>query len=303
MRCKAELFCALLACLLLGGCAPQAEVVQTPAAVSPSPLPEIHLPEHREAGGSRETRLYHNGLLLDRAYERDGVLFVSPETLGELGGEALEVRIDADSFAIESANLSMRGEKQQQYMQANHRYLFSPEGYLVEEGRLYLSQAVLERVFGVTLTVYGEEPRRLELKDTKLQILPGGEGWYELNHDAETLYWLPRVIYAESKAQPMEGLIGVGNVVLNRVNSPDFPDTVLQVIFDRKYAVQFAPAVTKGILDTPDERSTVAACLCLEGYSTVGDSMYFVNPEKGNDRWFREALRFVCTYGEHDFYA
>ena len=60
-------------------------------------------------------------------------------------------------------------------------------------------------------------------------------------YDAGELYWLSRIICAESGAESMSGQIAVGNVILNRVRSGSFPNTVEGVIFDRKDAVQFEP--------------------------------------------------------------
>ena len=55
----------------------------------------------------------------------------------------------------------------------------------------------------------------------------------DASHDAADLYWLSRIISAESRGESLHGQIAVGNVVLNRVESPDFPDTIPGVIFDR----------------------------------------------------------------------
>ena len=46
----------------------------------------------------------------------------------------------------------------------------------------------------------------------------------------------------------------------------------------------------------------IAACLCLEGYNTVGDSMYFVNAALADDGWFTDTKDFVIRIGDHDFY-
>lgn len=43
------------------------------------------------------------------------------------------------------------------------------------------------------------------------------------------------------------------------------------------------PAADGSVLGEPDERSVIAACLCLEGYNTVGESLYFVNPDRGTE--------------------
>lgn len=123
------------------------------------------------------------------------------------------------------------------------------------------------------------------------------------NYSQEDVYWLSRVISAEAKNQPMEGKIGVGNVVLNRVASSQFPNTIYDVIFDTQYGVQFSVISDGSIYQTPTEESIQAAELCLNGTNTVGTSLYFLNPEVSDNSWFQTALNYVITIGDHEFYA
>lgn len=84
------------------------------------------------------------------------------------------------------------------------------------------------------------------------RILVVGSGTAIQSGDAfypsEDLYWLSHIIYAESGTQLMEGKIAVGNVVLNRVNDPRFPNTVYGVVFQRN---QFTPAMTVPLILAP----------------------------------------------------
>ena len=96
--------------------------------------------------------------------------------------------------------------------------------------------------------------------------------------NASELYWLARIIYAESGAESMTGQIAVGNVILNRVASPQFPDTVQAVIFDRKDAVQFEPVGNGRIYQLPSEVSVEAALRALAGENVIGDALYFYAP-------------------------
>lgn len=124
-----------------------------------------------------------------------------------------------------------------------------------------------------------------------------------IQYSQEDLYWLSRVISAEAKNQPMDGKIGVGNVVLNRVASSQFPNTIYDVIFDTKYGVQFSVTTDGSIYQTPTEESVEAAKLCLNGSNTVGNSIYFLNPRVSDNSWFQSALTYVTTIGDHEFYA
>lgn len=91
----------------------------------------------------------------------------------------------------------------------------------------------------------------------------------EQAYQADVVYWLSRIIYAESGNQPLDGKIAVGNVVLNRVASPRFPNSVYEVIFQRN---QFTPAANGSINRTPSAESVVAAKLCLDGANTAGSA-------------------------------
>lgn len=124
-----------------------------------------------------------------------------------------------------------------------------------------------------------------------------------ISYTEDDLYWLSRIISAEAKNQPIEGMIGVGNVILNRVASSDFPNTIYDVIFDDQYGVQFSPTSNGTIYDTPTDKAIEAALMCFEGQNTVGESLYFLNPSVSDDSWFRNNLTFVTTIQDHDFYA
>lgn len=122
------------------------------------------------------------------------------------------------------------------------------------------------------------------------------------NYDADELYWLSRIISAESRGERLEGQIAVGNVVLNRVASPDFPNSIYDVIFDDKWGVQFEPVSNGTIYQTPTEQSVLAAKLCLEGVNVIGDSLYFLDPALAQNFWTVQNREYVSTLGCHQFY-
>ena len=117
------------------------------------------------------------------------------------------------------------------------------------------------------------------------------------------LYWLSRIIEAEAGGEPYKGKLAVGTVIMNRVRSKTYPNTVYGVIFDRKNGVQFTPAATGSIYKTPSGDSVKAAKEVLNGYRVGGNIQYFLNPRLASDYWFRNNLTYVCTIGNHVFYA
>ena len=121
-------------------------------------------------------------------------------------------------------------------------------------------------------------------------------------YDAGELYWLSRIICAESGAESMSGQIAVGNVVRNRVASPKFPNTIHAVVFDRQWAVQFEPVSNGTIYNAPTAQSVLAARLALNGTDMVGDCLYFCAPALSPGTWIRENAEYHTTIGCHQFY-
>ncbi len=116
------------------------------------------------------------------------------------------------------------------------------------------------------------------------------------------IYWLSRIIQAESGGEPFLGKIAVGNVIVNRVDSRDFPDSIIDVIFDAKYGVQFQPVSNGRIYNTPSYDSVVAAKLAVRGYNVAGTSLYFLNPRIASNNWIVLNRTFFTSIGNHDFY-
>lgn len=119
----------------------------------------------------------------------------------------------------------------------------------------------------------------------------------------DDLYWLARIIQAESGLEPWEGKLAVGDVVMNRVADADFPDTVYGVIFDRKFAVQFTPVANGTVYNPPGREAIRAATACLGGTQYTGEALYFLNPALSTSFWIPENRRYLFTIGGHDFYA
>jgi N-acetylmuramoyl-L-alanine amidase len=125
---------------------------------------------------------------------------------------------------------------------------------------------------------------------------------YQINYTNDDLYWLSRIIEAEAEGEPLNGKIGVGEVVLNRVKSTDFPDTVHDVIFDANFGVQFQPVANGTIYNTPSYESTIAAKYALEGEDVVGESLYFLNLDTASSSWIPTTRTLYMQIGNHSFY-
>ncbi len=122
-------------------------------------------------------------------------------------------------------------------------------------------------------------------------------------YNSTDLYWLSRIISAEAKGEPLAGQIAVGNVVLNRKRNVSFPNTVKDVIFDKKYGVQFSPVSNGTIYQTPVASAVIAAKACLEGYSLSTQALYFFNPSLTSATWISNNRPYIMTIGNHKFYG
>lgn len=122
------------------------------------------------------------------------------------------------------------------------------------------------------------------------------------NDCTEDLYWLSRIVHAESEGESFEGKLAVANVVINRKNSPDFPDTIKDVIFDKNYGYQYTPVSNGTIYNSPSSESIRAATAALAGNNNISDCLYFLNPKKSTNNWIIENKTFYKNIDLHDFY-
>lgn len=110
-----------------------------------------------------------------------------------------------------------------------------------------------------------------------------------------------RLVEAEAKGEPYEGKVAVATVVLNRVESPEFPDTVTNVINEvvgNAYA--FSP-VQNGEINKPASDDSIRAVEeALTRKDRLEDCLFFYNPEIATDTWIR-SREVVTTIGNHVF--
>ncbi|TCT15722.1 N-acetylmuramoyl-L-alanine amidase [Natranaerovirga pectinivora] len=121
------------------------------------------------------------------------------------------------------------------------------------------------------------------------------------SYSDEDLYWLSRIIEAESRGEPYQGKLAVANVVINRKKSSLFPNNIKDVIFDRQYGVQFTPAYNGMIYNNPGEESIKAAIEALEGNNNIGNALYFV-PTSARGSWVATNRTYHTQISGHAFY-
>ncbi len=122
---------------------------------------------------------------------------------------------------------------------------------------------------------------------------------FRMNGSEEDREILNKIVMAEAGDQDMKGQIMVANVILNRVRSSKFPNSVAGVVFAPG---QFTP-VSSGSYDraVPSASVKEAVSRALEGEDYSQGALYFVMYNTSSS-WFRNALTFVCRHGDHNFY-
>lgn len=182
------------------------------------------------------------------------------------------------------------------YIEAEGRYFYSSTPTKNIDDRLFVPIRIIAKALCVDVE-WDSQRRTVILTDTGKTLL-GASEFYNSND----LYWLSRIISAESAGEPLIGKIAVGNVVLNRKASRSYPNTIYGVIFDRKGGTQFTPAVTGTIYKTPTAESVMAAKICLEGYSVDTAILFFMNPRIATNNWISKNRPFAFRIANHDFY-
>jgi N-acetylmuramoyl-L-alanine amidase len=120
-----------------------------------------------------------------------------------------------------------------------------------------------------------------------------------LDFTEEDLIYLARTIHAESRGESLIGKIGVGAVVLNRVESKHYPNTVKEVV---KQKSQFEVSSNNTLYTlTPNKESIQAAFMALIGYDPTYNSIYFYNPKTAKNLSWTYNIRKTVKLGNHQF--
>ncbi|MGG4453863.1 cell wall hydrolase [Brevibacillus porteri] len=93
---------------------------------------------------------------------------------------------------------------------------------------------------------------------------------------------LARLVYAEGRGEPYEGQVAIAAVVLNRVASDEFPNTVREVIYAPN---AFSPVHDGNLTHTSNESTRKAVQDAVNGKDPSNGSLYFFNPDTATSKW------------------
>lgn len=123
--------------------------------------------------------------------------------------------------------------------------------------------------------------------------LSGGSGTVS----TDNLNLLARCVYAEARGEPYTGQVAIAAVVLNRVRSASFPNTVSGVIYQKGAFT----CVSDGQINyTPNETAYKAARDALNGWDPTNGCLYYYNPATATSKWIW-SLKVELTIGRHSF--
>lgn len=260
-----------------------------PAAAGASPL---ELAEETESG-----------LLIDGArapaeiamFRENGVTYVALAGMSKALDETAQAVWNGESgtVTVTASKVSITARVGQPYMEANGRYLYLPEQVRMVDGRVTVPVWAAARAFDASV--------RWDAGTDVITVTRGSGGIQsgDAYYDQESLFWLSRVIFAESGNQSLEGKMAVGNVVMNRVASPIYPNTVKEVLAQKN---QFSTYKSGALASrTPNEACVIAAKLVLDGgeVEQCEGALYF---DSNAGSWAARNKECIAVIGGHKFY-
>lgn len=246
---------------------------------------------------SQKTVSVNGKALAEPAVSMNGILYLPLRAFANsLGAAKVTYNKATKTAVLEMQGLYLTATDGGFVTYANDRPLFSfSPNVLMSNGRMYVPASALTKALGVEITSVGASS--VSISGGFKPLLHASKFYRE-----DEVFWLSRIITAESAGETLIGQIAVGDVIMNRVYSNLYPNTIYGVIFDRKYGVQFSPVLDGRIYTTPTYTATLAAKICLEGTSLSDNALFFLNPRTAQSNWIVKSREYAYSIGGHDFY-
>lgn len=128
-------------------------------------------------------------------------------------------------------------------------------------------------------------------------ITSGGNSTNSTSSNSSNVNLLSHLIYGEARGEPYTGQVAVGAVVMNRVKSSSFPNSIAGVI----YQSGAFDAVSDGQINmSPDSTAIRAAQDAINGWDPSYGAIYYFNPSTATNKWIWSRPHTV-TIGKHRF--
>lgn len=196
-------------------------------------------------------------------------------------------------YELEKAQVGIQTE-----LSASRRYGQMVVGYLLTQEvqqKEEIRETALSEIAEVKEQILAEKQKAAEeASSTKTAGISYSADDYEI---------LLRIVQAEAGICDSKGKILVANVIINRVRSKEFPDTIRKVVYQPS---QFSP-VSNGTIDRCTVTSETVECVrrALSGEDYSQGALYFMNRKAARDgaaRWFDGKLNYLFRHGGHEFF-
>ena len=123
------------------------------------------------------------------------------------------------------------------------------------------------------------------------------KGTSSSTYNNNDLYLLAKLVHSEARGESYTGQVAVGAVVLNRIKSSKFPNTIAGVI----YQPRAFTAINDGQFNLePNQTAYQAARDAMNGWDPTYGAVYYYNPKTATSAWIR-GTKTVTTIGRHVF--
>ncbi len=149
---------------------------------------------------------------------------------------------------------------------------------------------------GNRFTYYGGMPLDQQVKNgggsnsTSSMQLP-------VKYSEQDLQLMANAVYGEARGEAYEGQVAVAAVILNRLESPEFPDTISEIIFQ---PLAFTAVADGQIWLEPNERAKQAVLDAINGWDPSENALYYFNPVTATSKWIWSRPQ-IKQIGEHIF--
>jgi N-acetylmuramoyl-L-alanine amidase len=134
--------------------------------------------------------------------------------------------------------------------------------------------------------------------ESSFKVIPNLKAELNYNISRDDIILLARIIHGEARGEDFKGKVAIGSVILNRINSNQFPNSIRDVILQKG---QFSSLMDGQAYYYPGEEELQAARAALLGYDPTLGSVYFYNPEIATNTAWISRRNFVTRIGDHVF--
>lgn len=232
-------------------------------------------------------------LELDRRAVK-GSTYVALSVLAKEMDPAAQVSWDGKTMTVTTGKLSLTAQAGQLYLTANGRYLYIPEAVQQEGDQVYVPLRTAAKAFDAAVNY--DQATGVITVTRGSGAIQSGDSYY----GQDDLFWMSRVIYREAGNQSLEGQMAVGNVVLNRVADPAFPNTIESVLAQKNQFSSYKSGAMRKT--TPSATSIIAAKLVLDG-GVVEETKGALFFDSSTNSWAARNKKHIATFGGHNFYG